>query len=886
MGGLIVQDAKGTAGQGDDGLKLVFGGASHDLVLVDAGQWLYRTKDETVWKLQYDSAADAWTLWTKDGTAHRFGGTPDSQAGAWLPDLSAPFTYKYLLNEVTTPTGLGVRYAYSRYQVTSTQTGLPYTQAVYPQEITYTYAHGTPVGPLRTLTFLRAARTDADLLGTADFHFFERERLYAIEGKVGSTLMRRYVLEHDYSIDRDPTSTWSGGAAGDLTLLRLTLYGADGTSPLPPISFTYADGVADTTHLATVANGLGGTVAFTYDRVATLPIYAGYLFWSDDPAECYDRGARTSPGPSPCAAFEAVFGHALTASREGSVPLYATCKRTDPDQSFCQDHGVAADPGASPPFAALLGHLLGTNPPGTLAVYANYDRYVIEDYGQMRCVDAAVATTGSPPGGCTPGEGYSPPAFLGDLYGSQLDRARVLTRTVHDGRTPPAVTAYAYGVPALSSTGEFRGHDWVRVTDPAAHTAKTWFHQDDARKGRIAQVETRSASGALYTTVVNTWTPTSPAPGVTFAALSRTDTATCDGTAACKQAAQLLTYDPYGNVSSAQSLGDLALSGDERTEVTEYAYNPTAYLVGLPQTTRTLDHTGATVAQTWFAYDGAPDPATPPTQGRLTKQCPWLHGGENPCVTLTHDAYGNVATVTDARGSVTTTTYDATFHTFPVSVTTPGTPNAPGGLATHSTYDERFGVVLTVTDPNNAATTHAYDAFGRRLSTPNALNQPQTVAYDGFGTVGTQRVTTTLAAGTAAALWAERYFDGLGRIFQVRKQAPAGQVVVLKTAYDARGLVAQQSLPRFAGAPPRWTTFTSDPLGRPLATTFPDGTSAAAAYAEWTVTVTDRAGRTRTRVKDAYGRTVQVGEPLPGSPTTSDAYDALGRLTAVTDAGG
>ena len=113
IGGFVFRDTKGTTGTGDDTFQVVFGGVSYDLVRVDATQNILHTKDETFWKLQYNSTGDYWTLTTKDGTTHRFGFNTDSKATALLyNDFATPVTWKYFLDEVTTTSGTSVRYSY------------------------------------------------------------------------------------------------------------------------------------------------------------------------------------------------------------------------------------------------------------------------------------------------------------------------------------------------------------------------------------------------------------------------------------------------------------------------------------------------------------------------------------------------------------------------------------------------------------------------------------------------------------------------------------------------------------------------------------------------------------------------------------------------------
>ncbi len=885
MGGVILRDPKGTTTTSDDTFKLIFGGAVHDLVLIDAPQNLYHTKDETFWKLQYNSSQDYWTLTTKDGTLHRFGFNTDSRAITRGQDLVTPITYKYLLDEVTTPSGTAVRYGYAKQGGSFPGSGQPYDQAVYPDTITYTYYSGAPVGPAREVHFFRAPRTDY----SESQVFFERERLDAIEVRVAGNLVRKYAFTFDYSIDRIP-GTWGGGAAGDLTLREVRQYGTDGVSALPPLTFTYTG-----THLASVTNGIGGRVEYDYQQVATLPLYSVYKrsYQQYDPnlEICFDFGVSNTPtnpicnysdGGGPVEAPRPA-GHALTTNLPGTIPIYSETALL-PGTEYCDFMVRTGTPSECTQMGfprTWVGYAFPPTSPttqGTVPLYSVCKQVV--DYGTYyQCWDYGVGLEpGAPP--------YSTFAtVVGYVYPAKMDRYRVTARRVLDGRGTTASTTFSYGNLGVGSDGkEFRGHDWVRAVDPAGHYTDTWFYQDDAKKGRAYRVETHQSGGALFTKVENTWTTTSPYAGVTFTALTRMDASTYDGDASFKQIAQTFQYDAYGNPIQVQHLGKVGVSGDERTEVTEYFPNASAHIVGLPGHAATLDAAGATVAQTWIYYDGATDPTTPPTLGRLTRKCQWLSGGTNPCVSVAHDAYGNVTTTTDARGNATTTTYDTTYHTFPETVTSPPTANVPQGLVTTSTYDARFGLVLTATDPNGRTTTHAYDIFGRLTSTTNPLGETRTLSYDALGTVGSQRVTTRLPDGSGDGLWAEAYFDGLGRTFKVRKEAAAGQVILLETTFDTRGLVSQKSLPRFEGASPLWTTFAYDALARPTQTTFPDGTTETLAHNDWTFTLTDRNGRTRTSVKDAYGRVRLLTEP--GGAVTTYTYDALGRLTSVTDAAG
>ena len=267
-GGFILRDTKGTTSTSDDTFKLIFGGHTYELVSIGSGN--YRTKDETFMAINYVSANDYWTVKTKDGITHRFGYTSNSRATGLTfgPNIEVPVTFRYYVDEVSTSSGVSVRYNY--FKQSSSYNGKAYDQAVYPDTITYAYRNGSLIGNPRTVTFIRGARTDwKDVSPTWHTSYHQLYRLDAIEVKVKARLVRRYNFTYDYSIDRDPNQSWQGGATGDLTLKSVTMLGADGTTAMPPIAFTYTGPV-----LASASNGIGGSVSFTYERIK--PLYNVY----------------------------------------------------------------------------------------------------------------------------------------------------------------------------------------------------------------------------------------------------------------------------------------------------------------------------------------------------------------------------------------------------------------------------------------------------------------------------------------------------------------------------------------------------------------------------------------------------------------------------------
>ena len=499
-----------------------------------------------------------------------------------------------------------------------------------------------------------------------------------------------------------------------------------------------------------------------------------------------------------------------------------------------------------------------------------------------------------PSGGCgwyatvLDSESLCGPVVLGYVYPVPINRYRVTSRTASDGRGWISSTNFAYTTIAQTPDGkEFRGHDKVRSIDPLGNYTDTWFYQDDIKKGRPYQIETRSAAGALYNKVVNTFTTSNPYAGVTFVALTRTDYYECEGQQTCHQNAETFTYDTNGNPTQKNDLGDVATTGDEKTEVTDWVVDSTNW-IHRPKHTALLDNTGATVRERWIYYDNAAYEVLGP-RGLVTKEESRLAGNignaGNPTVTYGYDAYGNRTSVTDARSCTTSTVFESS-QTYPATVT-----NCLNHQST-MVYDERFGVMTSQSDANSQTTTTTYDVFGRPTKVTGPLDGGSTYGtvstfYLNWGDPNLQRVTTyrTEQNGTANYIWSETYFDGLGRSYLSAREGPGGQNILTETLFDGRGLQWKTSAPHFSTETAVWTEFLYDVLGREIRVNFPDGTNAQTAYDHHEVIATDPRGKVKRTYTDSHHRVSQVEEVNGGtSYFTVYEYDAADSLTKVTNA--
>ena len=479
--------------------------------------------------------------------------------------------------------------------------------------------------------------------------------------------------------------------------------------------------------------------------------------------------------------------------------------------------------------------------------------------------------------------------------------------TVDDGRGNSVATRYSYRQGRFDPpTREFRGFGIVEVRDPQDTVTTTTFLQDSAMKGHPILVDTKDAIGNPLGHTSTTWSIRQLAISVdgtpvNFTRLDRSEQFICNGDTTCKSAVSRFEYDDYGNVLKAYDDGDPSITTDDRRTETTYAINVSASILGAPQLVQTFAGTSTTpLTQRQFYYDGAAVTTQAPTKGNLTREEEWLNPGNRwIATTLTYDASGNVSTVTDALGRVTTNTYDAT-GTFLTQITN------HLGHTRQFTYDARFGQVATSTDANGLVGSTTRDVFGRPVQVfgPNSAVLPNVRYVYTLGTpISSTMVCTRITDGAPSELCSTSYADGLGRTIQVRAPAkdPTKQVVSGVVQFDNRGLASKQWVPYLSATSNAFVEVSSEPgaaslatvtyaydaFGRLTTTTEPDASVTRTAYDDWFTTVTDAEGHVTRRFQDAFGRLAKV-EEVNGlaTYTTLYNYDALGQLIKVTDANG
>ena len=287
-----------------------------------------------------------------------------------------------------------------------------------------------------------------------------------------------------------------------------------------------------------------------------------------------------------------------------------------------------------------------------------------------------------------------------------------------------------------------------------------------------------------------------------------------------------------------------------QTETTYYP-NATLWIVDKPALVVLKDGAGNPLTKTRTTYDGNASYNQAPTRGdpakveRTRAVSPADDWVTMQTVTYDPAVFYLPTQVTDANGHTTQTVYDSSWKLYPVTVT-----NAKGHSTTYG-YDYARGLVTSVTGPNGSSTTvyYGYDAFGRLglVAKPGDYSQC-TIMYSYCDTCSPLRITTYERAvvNQPAAVPTVRYYNGLGQLIQEHHSTIDTQYTrITNYTYNAQGLKERAYLPYTISTPTsgQWelyvapdtsqpkTVYAYDALGRVTTVTNPDNTTVRTFYA-------------------------------------------------------
>jgi YD repeat-containing protein len=370
----------------------------------------------------------------------------------------------------------------------------------------------------------------------------------------------------------------------------------------------------------------------------------------------------------------------------------------------------------------------------------------------------------------------------------------------------------------------------------------------------------------------------------------------------------------------------------------QYPAYDARHIFNLPNDIVVFDGSLSPLAETLYTYDDQPmaqaadvtnlSPAFDPTnssydpttinRGNITQVVKATdESGDRPRFGLPeerrYDITGNL--VSSSRGTHQTTySYTRNSDYGYVESVTQGSPPwvlCPFGpclrISRSFTYDYGTGQVTSSTNENGRTTTFAYDPASLRLTgTTFSTGAFESIAYDDLDlkATDTSYIPQVFPAVPTIATQPVTTLNGLGLPVSVASLADGGGMNVVAMQYDARGRLAQKSLPyRMNSQQPEWTSFTYDALGRETIRQTADGSqyltfydeasqpSSASGLPGETVRSTDPWGRERWYRLDALGSLAEVVEPAangngsvsaPGNMATRYSFDALGNLTQVS----
>ncbi|EMJ59829.1 RHS repeat-associated core domain-containing protein [Leptospira sp. P2653] len=385
-----------------------------------------------------------------------------------------------------------------------------------------------------------------------------------------------------------------------------------------------------------------------------------------------------------------------------------------------------------------------------------------------------------------------------------------------------------------------------------------------------------------------------------------------------------IIYDGYGfPTSETENLGSHSI-----TNTTSYFHDTTAWRMGrVTRSRKNVD--GTWVADMQLGYTG----------DNLTSQTQFPSSASPLTTTFAYDSLGNVISIAEPSGAVSTISYDAVLNLFPVTKT-----NTLGHVTTTG-YDLATGLETSSTDPNGAISLTSYDAYGRKASvtypgegSPNeTYTYSNTGEYDLANLANNESVTKTIRDNVSGSVNVSRIFrDPFGNTIRAETNTAVSGVNTIEEFYFdyTKGKLIRKSQPYISLQVPVYITFQyNDPDGaltsmvEPSAsggtiltnvtrtgftetktTTYPDGQSTTKieitnelgqvlsktengritsyTYSPFgeASTITDVGGLTTNINYDSLGRRTSTQDPNSG--TISFNYDSVGRIASQTDARG
>jgi RHS repeat-associated protein len=350
-----------------------------------------------------------------------------------------------------------------------------------------------------------------------------------------------------------------------------------------------------------------------------------------------------------------------------------------------------------------------------------------------------------------------------------------------------------------------------------------------------------------------------------------------------------------GDTTSVAATAGAATGVATIADLTGYEPNGYAATPGWGRVASATDAAGVTVTTSHASFAGATSLSSP---GNHNTQTTTTSGPLGPATTA-YDTRGLDVATADVNGRVTRACYDVWMRV--VEVWLPGEAFSACGTGAPS---RTYAYVPT----NQTVTTAPLNAQGWQVQSWRIQSRTlMSLAGDAFQPAA--------AGSNPVYIESDDYLDASGRTVETQTASPAGGRILVRTAYDSRGLAVAKSEPfAVAGAPgsgrvgpadasvPRDNVTTYDPIARPTNVQLRNSGTAVrdtpTSYQGRSTTSSPpqtvggpATAASTTSVVDAYGRLVTVVEPLQtgaANPAVTTAYEYTSRdlLERVIDTAG
>lgn len=422
-------------------------------------------------------------------------------------------------------------------------------------------------------------------------------------------------------------------------------------------------------------------------------------------------------------------------------------------------------------------------------------------------------------------------------------------------------------------------------------------------KGLLLNDWVEDAQGKKYFQTTNAYEFRDVQDSVKFPYLKQTISQFFEGATAAGATTNIsYVYDNLGNITKITDVGD---GNQQDVSVTTITYNDldAIYLKNIPATVE-LSTVEGIKRRTVVTLNSA---------GSIIRLRQVLADNTNADMDLEYDNYGNLSKMTrpaNYKGERMwySYEYDNTVHSYIEKITD------AYGYTSSSTYDYRFGELLTTLSMNNEPMRYTLDNFGRVITITGpyelAAGKPWSIAY-GYNTTATvaYAVTKRFDPEHNADIRTINFGDGLGRSIQIKKQVSlfkgknvADELMMVVSGsdlFDPFGRIEASYYPILEPVGPdlfNLNTGTGDPKStttydvqdRMRENTLADGAKTTRTYTivtgQLNTTITDALNNKTDILTDVRGRKRAIKEYGPaGIITTRYDYDALNELIKVTD---